>query len=112
MCVAVPTLVYVFTASILPSGIAVMVIATFLFRNSLARAGFNVALIRLSSFSTAGETLLKLLAGNAHLALYIILANQRTFLDSCYDATRLILATTLASFLPVTLYALSQLFRK
>ena len=71
-----------------------------------------MALIRLSSFSTAVETLLKLLAGSAHLALYIILANQLTFLDRGYDAARIILATTLVSFLPVTLFALSQLFRK
>lgn len=111
LLVAVPTLVHALWDSVLPTGIAAIMVVAYIYRNSLTRAGLNVTLVRLSSFSAAAETLLTVVAVGAHFALYIILANQLGFIEIGYDAARLILATTLVSFLPVTLFGLSKLFR-
>lgn len=109
---AVPTLVFHYFGSILPTGIAIIVIAAYLYNNSLAQAGFHAVLIRLSTYTTLVETIIVLLAILASFIIFVIVTNMLVFLENEFDTARLITATSLISFLPFTAFVLSMGFKK
>ena len=109
---AVPTLVFHYFGSILPTGIAAIIVAASLVNNSLAQAGFHAVLIRLSTYTTLVETVIILLAILISFIIFVIASNMLVFLENGFDAARIIAATSLISLLPFTAFILSMGFKK
>ncbi len=106
---AVPTAVYHYSASVLWTGIMAIVISSFIYNHSLSSAGLNAAMIRMSSCSAITETLIITLALFANLAVFVITANQFTFMENGFDAVRVVLATTLIAYLPFSVFAVATI---
>ena len=104
-------LVFYYTGSILITGIGVIMLGAYLYNMPICRAGLNAVATRMSSYSNFARMLFILISLAVSVAVYITLSLQFTFLQDSYDTARLMIAITLISFLPWTLFIITKTLR-